>query len=94
MQIADNVLAWHLQQVYWVSGTACSGKTTVASALATKHGLGFYNADEMYEQHLKLAVPVAEQPFLFGHESRRLRLLPFLPPRENTSRFTAACPIS
>ncbi len=57
MHIADNVLAVYLQQVFWISGTACSGKTTVASALATKHGLGYYSADEMYDQHLRLADP-------------------------------------
>ncbi len=57
MHIADNVLAVYLQRVFWISGTPCSGKTTVASALATRHGLGFYSADEMYDQHLRLADP-------------------------------------
>lgn len=57
MYIADNVLAHHLRNVYWVSGTACAGKTTVAEALAKKLGFHFYSADEMYEKHRKLAYP-------------------------------------
>lgn len=57
MQIADNVLAGYLRRVYWVSGTACSGKTTVARALAEQYGLELYNADEMYASHLRLAAP-------------------------------------
>jgi hypothetical protein len=57
VQIADNVIKAKLEQVYWVSGTACSGKTTVARALAEKFELGLYNADEMYAQHMTMASP-------------------------------------
>lgn len=57
MQVADNVLARHLEQVFWVSGTACSGKTTVGRVLAERYGLQFYNADENYGAHRELASP-------------------------------------
>ncbi len=57
MQIADNILAVYLQRVFWVSGTACSGKTTLSSALADEFDLDCYHADEMHKQHLELADP-------------------------------------
>ncbi len=61
MDIADNVLKHHLREVYWIAGSACAGKTTMARALAEKHGLSFYSTDELYTEHRGIANP-QEQP--------------------------------
>jgi len=39
MNIAENILKHNLQNVYFLVGTACGGKTTMAKALAEKYGL-------------------------------------------------------
>jgi len=43
MIIANNILKHSLQNVFFLVGTACGGKTTMARALAQKHGLLHYN---------------------------------------------------
>jgi 2-phosphoglycerate kinase len=40
--------------VYWIGGSPCSGKTSVADAIAAGHCLGQYNCDEVYERHRTL----------------------------------------
>jgi hypothetical protein len=37
--------------VYWIGGSPCSGKSSVADAIAARHCLGQYNCDEAYERH-------------------------------------------
>lgn len=61
MYIANNVLKHHLKNVYFVGGTACGGKTTMAQKIAEKYGMIYYNADETMIEHFKIASE-AEQP--------------------------------
>jgi len=42
MNIAENILKHSLQNVYFLVGTACGGKTTMGRALAKKHGFTYY----------------------------------------------------
>ncbi len=55
MNIADNILRAHLTNVFFVGGTACGGKTTIARALAQKHGFTLYDMDARFAQHQKIA---------------------------------------
>lgn len=66
MYIANNVLEHYLRNVYWIGGTACGSKTTMAQLLAERHDLLYYNADNMYHEHRKLAIPT-EQPAMCHH---------------------------
>ncbi len=61
--MANNVLKHHLQNVFWILGTPCGGKSTIAALLAENCGALHYNADERITQHKTLANPV-EQPAL------------------------------
>lgn len=61
MTIQDNVLKAYLKDVYFITGTPCGGKTTVSRALARRHGLALYDADERFPAHRQLADP-AFQP--------------------------------
>ncbi len=45
MNIAENILKHSLQNVYFLTGTALAGKTTLAAELARKHGLIPYYED-------------------------------------------------
>lgn len=55
MFIANNVIKYHLQNVYFVSGGACGGKTTVTNYLAKKYGMVLYNWDEQYPNYANIA---------------------------------------
>jgi len=43
MNIANNILKHSLQNVYFLVGTACGGKTTMASELSKKYGFIHFN---------------------------------------------------
>ena len=45
-----------LAQVYWLGGSPCAGKTTVAEILADQFGLAIYHTDS-WRPHLELASP-------------------------------------
>ena len=43
MNIAENILKHSLQNVYFLVGTACGGKTTMGREIAKKHGYIYYS---------------------------------------------------
>ena len=43
MNITEDILKYNLQNVYFLIGTACGGKTTMAEAIAGKHGYIHFN---------------------------------------------------
>ncbi len=45
MNISENILKHNLENVYFLTGTACAGKTTMCKALADKYGFTFYNSN-------------------------------------------------
>lgn len=49
--------------VYWLGGSPCAGKTTVAQAIAHRLGWDVYHCDEHYSTHLKQATPEAHPIF-------------------------------
>jgi hypothetical protein len=51
MNIADNILKYHLKNVYFICGTACGGKTTISRALAEKYGFVLYDMDTRYPEN-------------------------------------------
>ncbi len=55
MMIADNVLEHHLKDVYWIGGSACSGKTTMSKIISKKYGFTLYNSDAKMLEHKKNA---------------------------------------
>jgi hypothetical protein len=46
-----------LSNVYWIGGSPCAGKSTVADALAAFSGLPIYRCDDAYERHRDLIDP-------------------------------------
>lgn len=43
--------------VFWLGGSACAGKTSIARRLATEHGLTLYSCDDRFEEHRRRADP-------------------------------------
>jgi hypothetical protein len=58
-RLADDAsgLREQLDQVLWLGGSACSGKTTVARRLAARYGLAIYHTDDSFERLREQADP-------------------------------------
>ncbi|MEK3805773.1 hypothetical protein MHB63_04100 [Bacillus sp. FSL H8-0547] len=41
------------EMIYWIGGSACAGKSTLAQMYAKKYGLDLYSCDEHFYEHLK-----------------------------------------
>ena len=66
MVLQDNVLKAYLKNVYFITGTACGGKSTAARALAQKYGLTLYDIDKHFDSHRALSDTVS-QPNMNKH---------------------------
>ncbi len=51
MIFQDNIIKEYLKNVYFISGTACGGKTTVTKALGRKYGIPIYVIDDQFTIH-------------------------------------------
>lgn len=60
MVLQDNVLKAYLKNVYFITGTACGGKSTAARALADKYGLTLYDIDKHFDGHQALSDAVSQ----------------------------------
>jgi 2-phosphoglycerate kinase len=52
-----------MNDVYWLGGSPCAGKSTVAGALSRRFGLDLYRVDDAFEGHARRLDP-ARQPAL------------------------------
>jgi hypothetical protein len=57
-------------RVYWLSGSPCAGKTTLAKRLATRFGWRIYHCDDWFADHRERACPDKQPTF---HRVSRLR---------------------
>ena len=62
MRIAENILRHSLQNVYFLIGTPCGGKTTAAKALSAKHGLVHFN-DNWHEDSFKVYRSICNEKY-------------------------------
>ncbi|MFW6318680.1 MAG: hypothetical protein ACOC1L_00705 [Bacillota bacterium] len=71
MNIKNNIIKEKLKNVYFIAGTNCGGKTTMAKALSEKYDMEYYSADEHYWEHRKISdavhQPNMNRPF-YGWE--------------------------
>ncbi len=51
MIFQDNIIKEYLRNVYFISGTACGGKTTVTKELGKKYGIPIYVIDDQFTIH-------------------------------------------
>jgi len=61
MDIQNNVIKTYLKNVFFVTGTACGGKSTISRALAERHNLLLFDIDQQFDRHRQLSDP-AYQP--------------------------------
>jgi hypothetical protein len=60
VNIANNILKYYLQNVYFFCGTACGGKTTISKAFAEKHSCAWLNEDTLIKQAADIAEPACQ----------------------------------
>src|SRR4051794_31012591 len=51
----DLDLIFDLKHVFWLGGSSCAGKTSIARLLAAAHGLLVYSCDDAFEAHRRRA---------------------------------------
>lgn len=66
MEIKNNIIKEKLKNVYFIAGTNCGGKTSMAKALSEKYDMEYYSADEHYWEHRKISDAV-HQPNMNRH---------------------------
>src|SRR5262245_29730870 len=47
----DAALRERLEQVYWIGGGSCAGKSTIARRIAARHDLRVYSTDDVMARH-------------------------------------------
>ena len=62
MNIANNILKHSLQNVYFLTGTACGGKTTMARELSKKYGFIHFN-DNWHEDNFKVWQSIIDEKY-------------------------------
>ena len=60
MIFQDNIIKKYLENVYFITGTPCGGKTTVSRALSKKYGIPVYDIDERFEDHQRMSDPISQ----------------------------------
>ncbi|MFB1100207.1 hypothetical protein [Terribacillus sp. JSM ZJ617] len=50
-------LAQELSHIYWIGGSPCAGKTTIARKLAAEYGFAYYKCDDCYDDHMCRSTP-------------------------------------
>ena len=81
MKIPDNILKDHLKNVYFLSGGAYGGKTTMAKLIEEKHGFTRYRQGDHSEEYMALAT-AEEQPFMSTDRSADWHGFFSQPPRQ------------
>ncbi len=61
MTFQDNVIKEYLKHVYFIAGTPCGGKSTIAKALGEKYGIQVYDIDACFPSHQQMS-DVVHQP--------------------------------
>ena len=56
-----NAIMVQLSHVYWLGGSPCAGKSSIADRLVAAHGLAVYRCDDAYFRHAETITP-ADQP--------------------------------
>ncbi len=62
MNIAENILKHNLKNVYFLSGTACGGKTTAGKELSKKYGFIHFN-DNWHEDNFKVWQSIIDEKY-------------------------------
>jgi hypothetical protein len=51
---------YNLDHVFWMGGSPCAGKSSIADLLSQQHGLRVYHVDEAFQEHRAQITPQAQ----------------------------------
>ena len=54
-----------LSHIFWIGGSPCAGKSSIARILSQEYGLQAYHCDQEYEAHLERAIP-GKHPLMYN----------------------------
>ena len=74
-----------LTQVYWLGGSPCAGKTTIAAIIAQEHGWQVYHLDRYIDSYLQRADP-DQHPHITRYKHTGLKQFLALPYQEQFQR--------
>jgi 2-phosphoglycerate kinase len=63
MSIYDATTTLNFTNIYWIGGSPCSGKSSVADLLAEKYGFALYRCDEAFYEHRKIVTAELQPVF-------------------------------
>ncbi len=63
MPIHNVTMAENLAHIYWIGGSPCAGKSSIADTLAEKYRFDLYRCDDAYFTHAKLVTPEQQPVF-------------------------------
>src|SRR5437762_2347371 len=63
MPINDATIAHDLAHVYWIGGSPCAGKSSIADALVETYGCELYRCDKAYFEHATKVTPEQQPVF-------------------------------
>lgn len=58
------ILRQKLNHIYWLGGSPCAGKSSIADSLAQRYGFQIYRCDEAFFRHEKI-VTLEHQPVFY-----------------------------
>ncbi len=74
--------------IYWLGGSPCSGKSTIAELLAERYNLYYFNCDAAFDRHLQASDPAA-QPTLHRLHTMSSDVIWLAPVAEQVARVIA-----
>lgn len=77
-----------MQPIYWIGGSPCAGKTTIADIIAQEHGWRIYHIDRYFESYLERANP-NKHPTLSSYKKMGLQNFLSMPAETQLDRVKA-----
>ena len=72
MRISDSILKAQLQNLFWIGGAACGGKTTITDVLGQKHGFQPCYPEDLFHEHKKAASPKKRPESFLSNEAQHV----------------------
>jgi len=58
-----HILRQELSHVFWMGGSPCSGKSSIAELLSGRHGLRYYQCDSAFDEHSRRVTALGQPTF-------------------------------
>lgn len=77
-----------MTHLYWLGGSPCAGKSTIAEILASRYNLHYFSCDNAFTRHQQQSDPIT-QPTLYGLAARTCDEIWLVPVAKQVARVIA-----